>query len=100
MTLLLTSGVEISIENLVKFVSKCNENSSDCDDEGLKGLLNIKNDTDLQLLKVIIQETNLQLTSEQLMNHKAGNPVHMAYVECENNWRSQSISSSYNWRIA
>jgi len=101
MTLLLSSGVEISIENLVNFVSKCNEDSSDCDDDdGLKCLLNIKNDFDLQLLKIIIQKTNLRLTSEQLMNHKAGNPVHMAYVEWQNNWRSQSISSSYNWRIS
>lgn len=102
MTLLLTSGVEISIENLVHFVSKCNEDSSTNNDldESLKFLLNIKNDIDLQLLKVIVKKTNLRLTSEQLMNHKTGNPVHMAYVEWENSWRAQSISSSYNWRIS
>lgn len=104
MTLLLASDLELGIDTLINFVSKCNENSSltnsDCDDEGLKCLLNINNDTDLQLLKLVIQKTNLQLTFEQLMNHKAGNPVHMAYVEWENNWRPQSISSSYNWRIS
>jgi hypothetical protein len=102
MTLLLTTGFDLSIDNLVHFISTCNEDSltnSDID-ESLKFLLNLKNDTDLQLLKMVVQKTNLRLTSEQLMNHKAGNPVHMAYVEWENSWRPQSISSSYNWRIS
>ena len=100
MTLLLT---ELSIDNLVDFVSKLRNDDSlttdDCD-SNLKLLLNIKNDTDLRLLKLVIQKTNLRLTSEQLVNHKAGNPVHTAYVEWENSWRPQSISSSYNWRIS
>lgn len=100
--LLTTTGTELSIDILVNFISKCNDDSltkNDFDDN-LKCLLNIKNDTDLHILKVIVQKTNLRLTSDQLMNHRIGNPVHMAYVQWENTWRVQSINSSYDWRIS
>jgi len=102
MTLLLTTGFQLSIDKLVDFVSKCNKDSLTNNDldESLMCLLNIKNDMDLNLLKLIIRKTNLCMTSEHLLNHTTGNPVYLSYVRWKNSWRAESIKSSYDWRIS
>ena len=104
MTLLLTSlAVGLNTNTFIDFVANLGSNNSityDNCDLRLKHLLNIKSDIDLQILIAVIKKTSLRLTTEELMKHEGGNPVYLAYVEWETNWRLESVKSSYDWRIA